>query len=50
LENSSNGPVWHIRLWAQKVNNRDTADIGKITLTADDGKVIETDIHLDRLD
>ena len=49
LENTSTGPVWRMRLWAEKVNGRDVADIGKISLTADDGKVIETDIHLDRL-
>jgi hypothetical protein len=49
LENTSTGPVWRLRLWAEKMNGRETADIGKITVTADDGKVIETDIHLDRL-
>jgi hypothetical protein len=49
LENASSGPVWRIRLWAEKMNGRDMADIGKITVTADDGKVIETDIHLNRL-
>ena len=49
LENSDAGPVWRIRLWAEKLNGRDLADIGKVTVTADDGKVIETDIHLKRL-
>jgi hypothetical protein len=49
LENTATGPVWRIRLWAEKMNGRDVADIGKISVTADDGKVIETDIHLDRL-
>lgn len=50
LENSSNGPVWYIRLWAEKLNGRDVTDIGKFTITADDAKVIDTDIHLNRLD
>jgi len=50
LENTSTGPVWRMRLWAEKINGRDTADIGRISVTADDGKVIETDIHLGRLD
>jgi hypothetical protein len=50
LENGSSGPVWIIRLWAEKLNGRDTTDIGKFILTADDAKVIETDIHLNRLD
>jgi hypothetical protein len=51
LENSETGPVWRLRLWAAKLNKpTDTADIGKVALTADEGKVIETDIHLNRLD
>lgn len=51
LENSNVGPAWQIRLWAEKVDHpRETADIGRFTVTADDGKVIETDIHLNRLD
>lgn len=49
LENSSTGPVWRIKLWGEKMNGRDVTDIGRFTITADDGKVIETDIHLDRL-
>jgi hypothetical protein len=51
LENASSGPIWQLRLWAEKIQrSRQTADIGKIVLTADEGKVIETDIHLNRLD
>jgi hypothetical protein len=50
LENSDAGPVWRLRLWAQKLDKAsETADIGKIILTADDAKVIETDVHLGRL-
>jgi hypothetical protein len=45
------GPVWKIKLWASKLKNpNDTADIGVITITADDAKVIETDVHIDRVD
>ena len=51
LENSNTGPVWKIRMWAQKLRHpNDTADIGEITLTADDAKVIETDVHIGRVD
>ena len=51
LQNSEAGPVWRLRLWALKLDKEhQTADIGKVIVTADDGKVIETDIHLDRLD
>ena len=49
LENSSGGPVWRLKLWAEKLNGRDVVDIGRITVAADDGKVTETDVHLDRL-
>lgn len=49
LESSAAGPVWRLKLWAEKMNGRDTVDIGRITITADDGKAIETDIHLNRL-
>ncbi|MGZ8900321.1 MAG: hypothetical protein ACXW3Z_09525 [Limisphaerales bacterium] len=51
LQNSSAGPVWKLDLWAEKLSrSTDTANIGKVLVTADDGKVIENDIHLNRLD
>lgn len=50
LENSSTGPVWRIKTWAEKISGREVVDIGRVTVTADDGKVIEQDIHLNRLD
>jgi len=51
LENSNNGPVWNLKLWAQRIDQaNETANIGKMILTADDANVIESDIHLDRLD
>lgn len=51
LENAETGPVWRVRLWAAKVSKPNThVDIGRVTVTADDGKVIETDIKLNRLD
>ena len=51
LENSDLGPVWRLRLWAQKLNKENAlADIGKMVITADEGKVIENDIKLSRLD
>jgi hypothetical protein len=51
LENSDLGPVWRLRLWAQKLNKENAlADIGKMVITADEGKVIENEIKLNRLD
>jgi hypothetical protein len=50
LDNAPSGPVWRFRLWAAKPGKFEQVDIGKILVAADDGKVIETDIHLNRLD
>jgi hypothetical protein len=51
LENSDLGPVWRLRLWAQKLTKENAlADIGKMVISAEDGKIIENDIKLSRLD
>ncbi len=44
-------PVWIVKLWANKLREptRD-ADIGEVFLTAAEGKVVKTDLHLNRLD
>ncbi len=44
-------PVWEIVLWAEKLREpTKTADIGKIWINAEVGKVVRTDLHLDRID
>lgn len=44
-------PVWKVKLWAAKLRNpKRDADIGEIWVAADDGKVIKSDLHLNRLD
>lgn len=51
LQNSGGGPIWIIKLWAQKLRNtRDDADIGEIKISVDEGKVLQTDIHPNRVD
>jgi hypothetical protein len=51
LQNSNSGPVWILRFWAAKLRNpNDMADLGEITLSAEDGKLIKNDIHPDRVD
>jgi hypothetical protein len=52
LEHSKEGqPVWKVRLWAAKLRNPDrTADIGEVTIGAEDAKVLRTDLHIDRVD
>ena len=51
LENVDNVPTWRVRLWAQKLRHpNDDADIGEVSLSAVDGKVSKTDLHIDRVD
>ncbi len=47
----NNAPVWRIRLWAAKLRNpnRD-ADLGEVVIAAEDGKVLKTDLHINRID
>jgi hypothetical protein len=42
-----NGPVWKVKFFAAKTSNKNaTADIGDIYLSADDGKVVKDDFHI----
>lgn len=51
LDRSEDGPVWRIRLWAAKLKNpNDDANIGEVFVSADDGKVVRRDLHIDRVD
>jgi hypothetical protein len=50
LQTRNDGVIWKVRLWAEKPDHPgDTADIGDIYISADDGKVTERDVHLERL-
>jgi hypothetical protein len=43
--------VWKVKLWAAKLRNPNhDADIGEIWITANDGKIIKTDFHINRVD
>ena len=44
-------PVWKVKLWAAKLRDpsRD-ADIGEVWISANDGKVLKTDLHINRVD
>lgn len=51
LERSDEGPRWKVRLWAQRVHDTTrTAEIGQVYVSAEDGKVIERDLHINRAD
>jgi hypothetical protein len=42
-------PVWKVKLWAKKVGGPSDKDIGEIWISANDGKVVKNDLHVDRL-
>jgi hypothetical protein len=51
LQNIDGAPTWRVRLWAQKLHRpNDDADIGEVSVSAEDGKVIKSDLHIDRVD
>jgi hypothetical protein len=52
LERSGVGEaVWKVKLWANKLRNPShDADIGEVWISAADGKVLKSDLHIDRLD
>ena len=51
LDRSESGLVWKVRLWAARLRNpNDTVDIGDVYISAEDGKVIRTDLHINRVD
>lgn len=51
LENIDGTPTWRVRLWAAKLRHPDSdANIGDVYVSAEDGKVTKTDLHIDRVD
>ena len=48
---SVEGPVWKVRLWAAKLKNpNDNADIGDVYISVTDGRVLKSDLHINRVD
>jgi hypothetical protein len=44
-------PVWKIRVWAAKLREpNEQADLGEVTLSAEDGKVIKNGLRIKRVD
>ena len=44
-------PVWRVRLWAQKLRRpADTADIGELFISTEDGTVVKNDLKIGRVD
>ena len=49
LERGDDAPKWKVRIWSEKLRNPTrTAELGQIYISADDGKVIERDLHINR--
>ena len=48
---SDDTPIWKVRVWAAKLRKpADSVDIGDLYISADDGKVVRNDLHIDRVD
>ncbi len=44
-------PVWKVRLWAAKLKEpSDSADLGEVVISADDGSVLKSDLKPERVD
>ena len=52
LEKGEEGmPVWKVQFWAEKARDTTrTVDIGVIVLSAEDAKILQRDLHIDRID
>jgi hypothetical protein len=52
LEKGEEGtPVWKVQFWAERARDTTrTVDIGQIVLNAEDGKVLQRDLHIGRID
>lgn len=52
LQRGEEAPVvWKVRLWAAKLKNpNDDANIGDVYISAEGGKVVRNDLHIDRVD
>lgn len=51
LQHGDEGPVWRVRLWAAKIQHpNETADIGEVFVSAEDGKVVRSTLHINNAD
>lgn len=51
LGHGDQGPQWKVKLWAQKLKHpEDTADIGVLYISAENGSVLKADLHPSRVE
>lgn len=49
--NNDFGVVWKVRFWAEKLRHPDKdADIGEVFISAETGKVVKNDLHINSVD
>jgi hypothetical protein len=48
---SVTGPIWKVRIWAARLANpNDNVDVGDVYVSAETGKVVSSDLHINRVD
>lgn len=47
---AGNDAVWKVKIWAAKLRKPEDADIGEVFISADSGKVLKTDLHINSVD
>lgn len=51
LQHSAEGPVWKVRLWAAKLQKpKAMADVGEVYISTESGKVVRSNLHINRVD
>ncbi|HEY1171469.1 MAG TPA: hypothetical protein VGH19_08885 [Verrucomicrobiae bacterium] len=48
LEDSPTGPVWRVKIWAQKLRDTGDVHIGEVVISPETGEVIKNDLHIER--
>lgn len=50
-EANNNDPIWRVRIWAEKLRNpQSDANVGEVFISAETGKIIKVDLHINRVD
>ncbi len=51
LERGDSGPVWKVKLWAAKLKKPlSNTSVGEVYISAEDGKVVRSDLHINSVD
>jgi hypothetical protein len=51
LEQWESAPVWKIEFWAEKTRDKTrTVEIGSIFVSAETGRIVNRDLHIERVE